>query len=105
MLTGTEKQIAWAEQIIEDWKATLEILRPLLTRKDTVEKRGDREIKHFPLTLEEETAKENARKVFTKETFLPIEEKNKEPLEKAIKLIEAALENEKESKFWINHRI
>lgn len=104
MLTGTEKQIAWAEQIIEDWKATLEILRPLLTRKDTVEKRGDREIKHFPLTLEEQEAKNNA-KTFTKAIFLPVAEGNKEPLAKAIKLIEAALENEKESKFWINHRI
>lgn len=113
-LKGSEKQIAWAEEIRNGWTAKLETLKEIEKREDTIEEEKSIDPlsgtehtftkSHFPLSTEENIALEESARYFTDKKIITVSGTNKKGIQDLIGTIETAIESEEDATFWINRR-
>lgn len=113
-LTGSEKQVAWAEDIRNSWIKKLDVLKEIEKRDDVVEEiktvnplDNSEHIstrKHFPLSVEENIVLEEATRKFTDKKILVVSGEQKEELAKLLQTIKDAANNENKASFWIERR-
>ena len=115
MFEGTEKQIAWAKDIKENWLNELAILKAIAERENTVTtvsstdpltgQTSTHEQTSFPMEEIEKRAIERVRKSFTGIKFVSVSGEDKKNLNILIDTLAELLVTNEESIFWIERKL